>query len=820
MPDLLGSKKDQNTATYLSKLGSSLLDSVVRRFSNPQTARRNRFILLITTALLLTFIVLPHQHFSSIDYKVGDIATSDIRAPQDYLVEDRALTEQRRKEAGNNAPVIYNLSDRVPSYLAGKLEQALALVLKERAANSKKSTEEWRTLLVPLLDAKLTDGDIHALLRIKSDKAFLTDATDLLNELYQRKIVLDGEVFQTDSRRGIEILDDNGHLISNVDASTKYTEIGVARKTVAGWKFSGLGNREDASRLSAVIARILLPNLFFNRESSEARAKMAREAVRPVLFKVQKGEMIVRVGERISPEQSQKLRVIFHDNSGSSRLFNAAGIFGLILVLFHFPYRFACKNIRKFNPTNKDILIISLLITGSFFIFKVALLISHNIGPVFPDVDVNNYFYLFPFAVGAMIVRVFINSEVALVYCAILAPLLGIMFDSNMFVVIYALLGSIVGAHGMRQCSDRGTIYAAGLKVSVVNLAMALAFQTFNNNLISMQTVYIAFFSLVSGVLNAGLVSGFIPIIEGLFHYTTDIKLLELANLNSPLLRDLMVRAPGTYHHSVVVGNLVESAAESINANPLLARVSAYYHDIGKISKPQYFIENQAGDENRHDKLTPSMSALILISHIKEGAEMAREKYLGQPIIDIIRQHHGTGLIKFFYDRAKTQAAANGQTVEEQDFRYPGPKPQTREAGIVMLADCVEAASRTLVNPTADRIQGMVQKIINNIFIDGQLDECELTLKNLHEIAKSFNRILNGIFHHRIDYPEPVHKGGGAKKTPHTDQGGVFAEQPKTAGNGGKKSADTVEQSSEKAPDLDEPAKKNGSDDLKRLGMF
>jgi putative nucleotidyltransferase with HDIG domain len=273
-----------------------------------------------------------------------------------------------------------------------------------------------------------------------------------------------------------------------------------------------------------------------------------------------------------------------------------------------------------------------------------------------------------------------------------------------------------------------------------------------------------------------------------------------------------MVRAPGTYHHSVVVGNLVEAAAESINANPLLARVAAYYHDIGKASKPLYFIENQAGEENRHDKLTPSMSALVLISHIKEGSELAREKHLGQPIIDIIRQHHGTGLIKFFYDRAKTQAEATGHTVEEKDFRYPGPKPQTREAGIVMLADCVEAASRSLVNPTPDRIQGMVQKIINNIFIDGQLDECELTLKNLHEIARSFNRILTGIFHHRIDYPEPVYKGGNLPKRT------VVTDQIKPA-NGGKKSADNAEQPTETLPDRDAAAKKSCNEDLKRLGM-
>jgi membrane-associated HD superfamily phosphohydrolase len=225
-----------------------------------------------------------------------------------------------------------------------------------------------------------------------------------------------------------------------------------------------------------------------------------------------------------------------------------------------------------------------------------------------------------------------------------------------------------------------------------------------------------------------------------------------------------------------------------------------------------YFIENQRGEENRHDKLTPSMSALILISHIKEGSELAREKHLGQPIIDIIRQHHGTALIKFFYERAKSQAGAGAQAIEEKDFRYPGPKPQTREAGIVMLADCVEAASRTLVNPAPDRIQGLVQKLINNVFIDGQLDECELTMKNLHEIAKSFTVILNGIFHHRIDYPEPAHKGGGSSRK-------IEARiQPKIA-QGVVSHDDTAEQSTETPALQESTAQKSGGENLKRLGM-
>ena len=243
--------------------------------------------------------------------------------------------------------------------------------------------------------------------------------------------------------------------------------------------------------------------------------------------------------------------------------------------------------------------------------------------------------------------------------------------------------------------------------------------------------------AFIGGVLVGVIATGLMPLIEMTFGYTTDIKLMELANLDQPLLRELMVQAPGTYHHSVIVSNMVEASARAIGANPLLAKVAAYYHDIGKIKKPLYFIENQGGRGNRHEKLAPSMSALILIAHVKDGVELAKQAKLGREIIAIIKQHHGTSLIMFFYGKAKERAEKKGDKsiqVKEEDFRYPGPRPQTKEAGLVMLADVIEAASKTLVDPTPARIQGMVQKIMNKIFSDGQLDECELTLKDLHAI--------------------------------------------------------------------------------------
>ncbi len=335
----------------------------------------------------------------------------------------------------------------------------------------------------------------------------------------------------------------------------------------------------------------------------------------------------------------------------------------------------------------------------------------------------------------------------------------------------------------------------------MTNLALIMGLHLLLGRPFEMQLLYKAGFGIFNGFFCAVVVTGTIPIIESIFKYTTDIKLLELANMNSPALRELMVRAPGTYHHSIIVGNLVEAAAEAINANPLMARVAAYYHDIGKIRKPLYFIENVGSHENRHDKLAPSMSALVLTAHVKDGIEMAREAKLGRELIDIIRQHHGSSLIKFFYDKAKSQSNPGVQQIDERDYRYPGPKPQTREAALIMLADAVEAASRTLTDPTPARIQGMVQKIINNIFIDGQLDECELTLKDLHFIAKSFNRILAGIFHHRVDYPEPA-----------------FKERDKEGGKR-KKLEDSDREPAKESKNRETETAQGGSEDLKRLGM-
>ena len=373
-------------------------------------------------------------------------------------------------------------------------------------------------------------------------------------------------------------------------------------------------------------------------------------------------------------------------------------------------------------------------------------------------IHMSSMWFGIPLAAGAMIICVFMGLTIAIPLAAVMAASFAVIFENNLTIFLYFLINGTMAAYWIRPCRERKVFITAGAKLGLLNILLVTSIDFYLAQLSGAKLLWDWAFGFMGGI-GAGIVTaGIVPLVEMAFGYTTDISLLELASLDRPILRRLMIEAPGTYHHSVIVGSLVEAAASEIGANHLLAKVCGYYHDIGKIKKPLYFIENQKSGANRHDHLAPSMSSLILISHVKNGVEIARENKLGQLIIDTIRQHHGTSIIKYFYEKARQQKGDDSVNID--NFRYAGPKPQTREAGLVMLADVVEAASRTLDNPTPSRIQGLVQNLINNIFFDGQLDECELTLKDLHKIASSFDKILYGIHHHRIDYTEKTASAG------------------------------------------------------------
>src|SRR5262249_42920816 len=320
----------------------------------------------------------------------------------------------------------------------------------------------------------------------------------------------------------------------------------------------------------------------------------------------------------------------------------------------------------------------------------------------------------------------------------------------------------------------------AGMWIGIVNAAGALALDLLGANEPWLSVlVFDTFCGFVNGLLATMVGSILLPVFVWAFGISTDIKLLELSNLNLPLLRQLAERAPGTYHHSIMVGLLAEAAAEAIGADSLFARVACYYHDIGKMVRPSYFVENQTYMGNRHDGLSPRMSSLVLANHVKQGIELARTHKLPPRIISIIPQHHGTGLMKFFYYKAREAADDPDSTTLEQEFRYPGPKPQGKEAAIIMIADSVEAAARTIKTPTPAKLRNMIDMIIARIRDDGQLDESNITLRELNMVAESFVKVLAGIHHHRIDYPGyDFDKAAGAGQHPNRLEPDSAGKQP------------------------------------------
>ena len=358
--------------------------------------------------------------------------------------------------------------------------------------------------------------------------------------------------------------------------------------------------------------------------------------------------------------------------------------------------------------------------------------------------------YGIPIAAGAMLVVLLFDFHTAIVISFVISLLIG-LWQADASFTLYAFVSSLTAAFSVINCKRRTAIIKGGVLVLGVNLMTLTTILLFKGVLLTAFASYAFMFSAVSVVLVVAVVSLMLPLLENAFKVTTNISLLELLDLDHPLMKNLMISAPGTYHHSIIVGNLVESCAELVHVNPLLARVGAYYHDIGKAKMPEYFIENQSGRANKHEKLTPHMSSMILTSHVKEGVEMAKEHKLPEEIIEIIEQHHGNSLIKYFYEKAKDEAG--GEAPSEEVYRYPGPSPQSRTAALIMMADAVEAASRVLTEPTAARINILVNKVINHIFLTGQLEECELTFKDISAIKKRFNYILNGILHKRVNYP-------------------------------------------------------------------
>ncbi len=735
-----------------------------------------RWAILVGVTIIFTILLYPNLVIKKQSYKLGDVATRNIKATKDFLIEDMDATEASRKLAVDNVLTVYDhnvtLFVKTSQNVKNALDDLRTIIEISKKENKPEKSEispsenEDKTLAIhnlvwqkkPEFEEKIGISVSDPNYKTLEIELFSDDISNListiLKEIMENGVVTNKEMFLKETDRGIILRDiktKNESLVYNLK---HFYGLDQAKTMVKIIGQPILQNKNPAVRNLIVdfVQKLIQPNITLNRSETEERKKEAYAEIKPIFHKIKAGEMLLREGERVTKDQLFKLQIYHEGVKNEQVLTHCVGSALFILCILMIIYALCIHNRPNLN-TIKNLLFLASVLVTFFFVSKISESLADSVAHYTPfPISAASISYGIPLAAGAMTTCLFLGIELATPIAMLIAIGTAIIFKNRFDIFIYFLLNSLMAAYWMQNCRERKVFIKAGLKLGLLNVILVTVIDVYMGGTTIFKLMWDWGFAFSGGV-GAGIVTaGIAPLVEIAFDYTTDIKLLELANLDQPILRRLMLEAPGTYHHSVIVGTMVEAAASEIGANPLLAKVCGYFHDIGKIKKPLYFIENQSNGVNRHDKLAPSMSSLILIAHIKDGVDIAKKNKLGNAIIETIRQSHGTSLITYFYEKAKHLRGED--VVNIDDFRYPGPKPQNREAGLVMLADAVEAASRTLANPTPSRIQGLVQNLINKIFSDGQLDNCELTLKDLHNIAKSFNKILHGIHHHRIEYPE------------------------------------------------------------------
>ena len=468
----------------------------------------------------------------------------------------------------------------------------------------------------------------------------------------------------------------------------------------------------------------------------------------------------------IKPIVKNRIKLIL----GSSAIFLISYILGLqliipvsILAIFvYLKFSFKDLNSKKYNLLNLTLLYV-IMLSLSYLIIREGARYGWSV-------------YHIPFSAIIMLsTMLFGQLEISLLLTLASALTIASLANNSFYLWLLFLVSGISSSILVFNTRKRSSVIFAGFMIGFIQALLLLFITRFR---IQDGSAYLVL--IFNGVASGIIALGVLPIFEYLFKTVTNISLLELADFNHPLLQRMVLEAPGTYHHSIVVGNLSEAACRAVGANALLARIGAYYHDIGKLQKPEYFSENQSFEQSKHDALAPTMSKMVIMNHVKEGVELAKKHKLNPFLIDFVLQHHGTSLVYYFYRRA-LENQGKDQEIKEEGFRYPGPKPKTKETAVVLLADSVEAATHSLKDPSPANIEEVVHKIINNKFIDGQLDECDLTLNDLEKISQTFLRILTGIYHSRITYPEKLESGNNNHKKSSKEDSHPSAEDKKSS---------------------------------------
>jgi len=753
-----------------------LWKAVNRQISPKQVA------LGIGIAVVITFLVIGFDFRSFPTYELGEIADRDVVAFRDFNVEDKIATDSKKEESLATVPAVFDLDMSIGSQLTSNLRatfkkgrEILSAFREELGLGPADSIPSSSfTGLVESVAVELpgmTGSD--SILPILVENEFSLDLEEQMVTLLLEAMKSPGVAASRDSllifrERGIILLSTGSMQDLILNDPSLVRDVTQARALIRQNEFQLTAvERGDNLRLITFLEDRVVPTVRFNASETLARENLALDQVSPVLIQIKRGRTIVRAGDEVGPQQVAILREMEKEVSSQQTPAEFLGI-SLIGLFFIFTiWRYVQNYTEKIDPKSAFFLTVGVLLSHLIVArghVLIANLVSSSLNIEFLK-DPGNFYWVVPAAFGSILLVLLVGGQIAILYTLVVSVFLAMMCG-NMIFGIYAIVSSLTAVYALRHYRERSAMGRAGLIVGFSNIVALGALQLHTSTFhwkIFLVALPLGFMGGMASVMLASLL---LPLLEYLFKITTDIRLLELSNLNNPVLKRLALEAPGTYHHSLNVGILAEAAAEAIGANPLLSRVGAYYHDIGKMEKPEYYVENQIYMSNKHENLSPRMSSLILASHVKDGLELAKEFGLTPEVAALIPEHHGTKLMTFFYQKAKRISDGERGEVDEGEFRYPGPKPQTKEAAILMLADQAEAASRTLQDPNPSHIRSLIRRLIQGTIEDRQFDECAITTRDLHLITRAFERIITGMHHHRIEYPGYGFNKKGEKKQP------------------------------------------------------
>lgn len=687
----------------------------VKQDINIKKRNNIRRILLFVSVFVLSYLLLitaikPQQY----SLEVGDIPRSDIKAPRDTIderatkeAEDKAL-EKVDKQYTQKAEVKKQAEDNVIL-----LFEKLNTIINNQSAQAATSTsvESNVSELKKIEGIALSEDEYKELLNIPKEQlsSLQKDVLNIIDKTYEKNI---------------NEKDDESLNIARDSAVSLVEKLNLADKL----KYV----------LEELVKGQINPNCFYDEEKTQELIDETRKSVAKVVIK--QNQIIVKEGVPVTQNELDILSDLgmLDDGKNTSIYLYVYIVLAMFVgIIMFLQYNYIDRNYSEIFKNTKKITLISV-------INLMTLVFARTIGLVSP--------FLIPFACAPILLTLLINYKISIVISILNVIVISIATGFDAQVMMLGVISSILGATLLKKMQQRNELLYSTLYLSIVGVIITVSTGILISS--NLREVLIkSGITFIGGVLSGIFALGILPFLEGTFNEVTTLKLLELSNPNHPLLKKLLMEAPGTYHHSMLVANLAEMASEEVGANSVIVRIGSYYHDVGKTERPYFFGENQMGGENPHNHMTPNLSAKIIISHVKDGIELARKHNLPKVIQDIIGEHHGTTLVKYFYYTMKNNSE-NPEAVKEEDYRYPGPIPNSKEAGIIMLADSVEAAVRSIKEPSEDKIKEMINNIISDKLSCGQLNDCNLTIKDIEKIKKCFLTALNGIYHHRIEYPK------------------------------------------------------------------